>query len=284
MANLIAAYFFYLLNLFTFFCGTALITLSLLFIGDRATARHLLSTLIDDDQLVELVIVLGTKVASVSLLLGFLLAATAGTGCLGALRRSDQLLQAYIAVVAVLLCLTMAAVIAMAVNKSKVLKRLTTHLYTKLSAGYDGKHTGENGATLLIDAIQIQFDCCGITSYLDYEKASTWEDKEFENYTGLRYPATCCVWNASEPKNFIEPFDLHDKDACLTHSQQSGNLTATAENAKYTNFATSCESSLTKFTNGRLSVAFAVAAIIMVLESISMFAAYTFKRANSKEY
>ena len=135
--------------------GTALITISLLFIADRQTARQLLSILIDDTQLVDLVVALGTKVATMTMVLGSLLAITAGSGCVGALKHNNSMLNAYMGIVAVLLCLTMAGVVLMAINKTRVLKQTTDHLEAKLISGYDGQHTGQTGATLLIDAIQV---------------------------------------------------------------------------------------------------------------------------------
>jgi len=265
--------------------GTALVTLSLLFIADRSTARQLLSILIDDEQLVDLVVALGTKVAAITLLLGSLLAITAGSGCVGAIKQSNGMLTAYMAIVGVLILLTMSAVIFMAVNKSKVLKSTNDHLEAKLISGYDGTHTGQTGATLLIDAIQIQFNCCGIRSHEDFEKASSWENKEYDGVSNLLYPVTCCVWNTSEEKTFIEPFTFFDQDNCLKHSSEDFTVdTNTTDLKKVSNFNKPCSEELRKFANTRLSLAFAILAIVMVLASLSMFAAYTFKRKNSEQY
>jgi len=266
--------------------GTALITISLLFIADRQTARQLLSILIDDTQLVDLVVALGTKVATMTMVLGSLLAITAGSGCVGALKHNNSMLNAYMGIVAVLLCLTMAGVVLMAINKTRVLKQTTDHLEAKLISGYDGQHTGQTGATLLIDAIQIQFDCCGIVNHEDFDKASSWSNKSYDTYSNLAYPASCCVWNKSEDKNFIEPFSFHDVDTCMKHSQ--GDTSATSANTSTltsaSNYQKPCGEALTKFANNKLLLAFMIAAIIMVLESVSMFAAYTFKRKSSQKY
>jgi len=264
--------------------GTALVTLSLLFIADRSTARQLLSILIDDDQLVELVVALGTKVAAITLLLGSLLAITAGSGCIGALKQSNAMLTAYMGIVGVLILLTMSAVIFMAVNKTKVLKSTNNHLEAKLISGYDGTHTGQTGATLLIDAIQIQFDCCGVRGYKDFEKASSWENKEYDGKSNLLYPVTCCVWNKSEEKTFIEPFTFFDQDNCLKHSSEDFTVNTSVDLKTITNFDKPCSEELRKFANTRLSLAFAILAIVMVLASLSMFAAYTFKRKNSEQF
>merc|ERR1711971_1420212 len=133
-------------------------------------------------------------------------------------------------------------------KQDDVLKQTTDHLEAKLISGYDGQHTGQTGATLLIDAIQIQFDCCGIVNHEDFDKASSWSNKSYDTYSNLAYPASCCVWNKSEDKNFIEPFSFRDVDTCMKHSQ--GDTSAnTSSLTSASNYQKPCGEALTKFAN-----------------------------------
>ncbi|MEN2496053.1 MAG: hypothetical protein MHMPM18_000623 [Marteilia pararefringens] len=261
-------------------------TLSILVIVDKSTATQILSTIIEDDQLVDLIIKVGTRIATGVLIAGIFLLLVAGFGCFGTVSSNATLLSIYLASVTILSIITFAVIIVIAVNKNKTMKRVYDHLFVKLSTGYDGKHSGESLSTLTIDAIQIQFNCCGIFGAADYDSASTWTERSYEakdesgnsqTYSNLSYPASCCDWNPDEKKIFTDPLHFRDIDTCLRHS--SGEVVEDAAQLKAaSNFDVDCKSKIGKFIDARINVVFVVTSIILVLEFASIFAAYVFKR------
>jgi len=253
--------------------------LSLLFIGDQATARAVLDDGIQDPELVEQVMHIGKAIASSTLVLGLGLCIISGLGCWGALNKHVTMLNIYMAIVAVITIITFTCLIYFAVNKSKVLKRTYDFLKTKLIVGYEGNYDNISVATITIDALQIYFDCCGIYDYREYENASMWDNRSVEGSSNdLTYPVTCCAWNSSRPKVFAGFDEEHFEDlqTCVSHSTGDPHDAALVPAAS--NYLTPCHKKITHFANSTMGIVFVIGSISFVVEFGSLMMAYIFKR------
>lgn len=264
--------------------GGVLVTMSLLFMADRTTAREMISRIIQDPDLVDTVIKIGTNISVITFLTGLILTVVSGLGCMGAMNANISMLNAYMACAVVLIVVTVSSMIAFGVNKSKVLKRAYDHLEVKLKSGYDGNYEDISPMTILIDSLQIYFDCCGIYTHEEFDGASNWVNRTFGPYSDLTYPITCCAWNKSKEKSFdgIDEESFQDPETCLKHSSEDNSFDPNALSSA-SNFNTPCKQKIDKFATERMGMVFAIASIAFVVQFTSLFIAYLFKRKAEEE-
>jgi len=259
--------------------GGILVTLSLMFMVDRSTAREMITKVIQDAELVDTVMKIGTSMSIITFFVGLILTVVSGLGCMGAMNANVAMLNAYIACAAVLIVLTVSSMIVFGVNKSRVLKKAYDHLEIKLKSGYDGDYEALSSMTVLIDTIHIYFECCGIYTHEEFDLASNWDNKSFAGYEPLSYPVTCCAWNSSRDKDFngLDEQSFEDPETCLKHSSGDNSYDTTKLKAA-SNFDTPCKEKIDKFANERMGMVFAIASIAFVVQFVSLFVAYVFKR------
>lgn len=264
--------------------GGILVTLSLMFMVDRSTAREMIQKVIQDPELVDTVMKIGTSMSIITFFVGLILTVVSGLGCMGAMNANVAMLNAYMACATVLIILTVTSMIVFGVNKSKVLKKAYDHLEIKLKSGYDGDYETISSITVLIDTIQIYFECCGIHSHEEFDLASNWENKSFAGFEPLSYPVTCCAWNSSKDKDFtgLDEESFEDPETCLKHSSGDASYDPNKLSAA-SNFNTPCKEKIDTFANQRMGMVFAIASIAFVVQFVSLFVAYVFKRKAQDE-
>ncbi|MES1904904.1 MAG: Tetraspanin [Paramarteilia canceri] len=248
--------------------------------SDRATAKKIVNTAVEEEQLAAIIISIGTRMSAILLTIGLALTFVAGIGCLGSLKRKKGLLESYAALVIFLAISNLALIIYISINKPIVMKRTNDYLFAKLSTGYEGQYENPTTPTLILDAIQIQFDCCGVYSFKDYEKASLWTERDYESYSNLMYPPSCCAWNSDEPKSFIPPFSFKDPQSCLDHS--SGKTIDEKVIEAASNYKKPCSRELDSFATSQLGLVYAVASIGLVLEMGGIMAALLMRREQNR--
>ncbi|XP_067936408.1 tetraspanin-18-like isoform X1 [Watersipora subatra] len=117
-------------------------------------------------------------------------------GCCGAWKKNKCLLVTYAIIVGILLLLQVAVVVVAYFFYDNVISTINTQLAGTLNNSYDSKFEATSDPAVFsytpgsifskgVDAIQIEFACCGVNNYTDYP-------------TDM-FPPTCC--NSSELSN-----------------------------------------------------------------------------------
>ncbi|MEN2498624.1 MAG: Tetraspanin-18 [Marteilia pararefringens] len=198
-----------------------LIILSIVALTDKETFFKMLDIAIDNKSLMVAVSNWIGKYAFGILFFTSLLFIISLIGCVGSLLKNGSgLLMIYIIVLMFLILLSLVFVILITVKNETAMNKFFKFLTETLKYDYDGTHLAKSPPkSLLIDFLQIQFECCSIEELDEFSSAENWKLRKYGGYEGLYYPASCCVTEKSKKKTFVKPFNILDEDKCLKHSQ-----------------------------------------------------------------
>jgi len=221
-------WFFVFLNTLVFIITTVLTVLSVLLLTSRKLATKAFNfILIQDPQWVDMIVVVARHMAMLVLPISLLIWLLSICGMSGASCSTGALLlQIYIAAQLIMVLVTLIVILLVGLRRNTTERRIFAFIRSQLFDYYDGDHSGDSphAATLLIDTLQIYFQCCGINGTADFDHASNWpHERQFvgakgDEYTGLSYPASCCMWRKDMPRRFIAPFALLAERRCVEHS------------------------------------------------------------------
>jgi len=229
----ISKYIFIFLNGLIFLTTTIITVLAILLLTSRKIAEKAFNfILINESEWIDMVLIIGRHLSILILPLSLLIWLSAICGLAGACNKNCLvLIQVYIAVQFLMVLATLTIILLVGLRRTRTEKQIVNFVRFQLYDHYDGDHSGgpdAHGATLLIDALQIHFSCCGVEEgAADFTKASAWsaENRRYESsengekqYQGLAYPASCCSWKENSPKRFVLPFALANEDECMAHS------------------------------------------------------------------
>jgi len=117
---------------------------------------------------------------------GVLVLITGIIGCVGAVRKRGGLLTTYFVLLLIIfLCEITGAIIAFVYHET-LSTELEVDLVKNMNKNYN--ETGQESFSKAVDEMQQNFQCCGVTSYAD------WQHSKFikTNQQGLKTPISCC--------------------------------------------------------------------------------------------
>lgn len=139
--------------------------------------------------------------AAVILIVGIVIVFITIIGCCATAKQHVGCLTFYSGVLILLLILQIAAVIVVAVFYNKIIDGAGRAMQDMVSNDYGRE--GKNETTKMIDEIQSEFYCCGVTS----KGPEDWKLSYYYNKTGQNVPDSCCTRNGSA---------LVSRDQCLS--------------------------------------------------------------------
>ncbi|XP_041352036.1 tetraspanin-18-like isoform X2 [Gigantopelta aegis] len=125
---------------------------------------------------------------SILILMGFV-------GCCGVYLEIKWLLCLYVNMLMFLLAGQAVAVALLVLNRDKIETDLKENLVKNLKNHYGLTDTTEFSAAM--DWAQVNFYCCGISNYTEYEMTKWWNDKNNRSVS-LSVPETCCILDNRE--------------------------------------------------------------------------------------
>lgn len=116
-------------------------------------------------------------------------------GCCGAWFQSKCLLTTYLVMIVIVMLLEITAGTLSFAFRRQLGDTLRKELLDGIRDRYEVNDT--NGMVTTWDAIQEQFNCCGVNNYTDWYKISAWPNNDW-------VPSSCCI---PKTKNFTSSFD-----------------------------------------------------------------------------
>ncbi|OWF47314.1 tetraspanin-18-like [Mizuhopecten yessoensis] len=202
-------YLLFAFNLIICIVGLAAVILGIVSMVQDDTLFNLLKLTFDQSTLVQssslIIIVTGV----ILFLLGFV-------GCCGAYKESVCMLIIYASIVLIIIIIEIAGIAVAAAFQSQVTNELKSGLKKHIAEDYDGSGSKDT-FTYFIDATQVQFDCCGVDSYMEFANATKWSRM---NNT---IPLSCCVLKnkddyADNPSNAVAVESTCQENPTATNS------------------------------------------------------------------
>jgi len=253
-------------------------------LANKKLARRLFDVvIINDDEWLDLTVEVGRRVAVLVLPLTIVVGLIAVCGFAGAVWNNSALMQMYIFGLLLMVLASLVIVLVIGLRKKSTEEAIFDFIHKQLMEKYNGDHTGQSSsATLLIDTIQIHFECCGLTGYKDYSEASGWpEPRSYESYEGLSYPASCCMWNSREHhERYILPFHLWNEDKCMAHSISlaEGQETEGGASAMASNADVPCRGKLLAFFEAKIGIVYVFMGSTILVEFLMSMVGCVFAR------
>ncbi|PVD32543.1 hypothetical protein C0Q70_07983 [Pomacea canaliculata] len=136
---------------------------------------------------------------------GFLVFGLGVVGCCGACKQTKCLLALYVGAVALALVLTLAATSVALAYRTVVAEELLAKLRDSLITRYQGYITSDDQFSRAMDFAQVEFQCCGVNSWQDYNLTTNWTVR-----SSAVVPLTCCILDrdAYRKENFYVLQDM----------------------------------------------------------------------------
>ncbi|XP_074657183.1 tetraspanin-1-like [Tubulanus polymorphus] len=183
-------------------------------------------------------------------------------GCCGAYRENKLCLSIYAILVALVVILQIAAGILAGIYSQDAIPAIKTKLKAVIVTDYTGSWSG-NAASLFVETLQIQLECCGVDSYTDLQNATNW------NRGSKQVPESCCFLSnkASVPPSYPNPVN----SSCPEYPTTSNSY-----------YQTSCISLITSYVSKYSTWVIGVAIGLVLLELICIGAAIFLKNSGEK--
>lgn len=156
----------------------------------------------------------------------------------------------YAAVVLIIIIIEIAGIAVAAAFQSEVTAELKNGLKKHIAEDYDG--TGARDTfTFFVDATQVQFDCCGVDSYMEFMNATQW------NRGNNTIPLSCCI---------LENKDDYNENPSQAKAKYSN--CQTAPDATNSNIGKTCYNSIKDFAMKNARNIIIVGVVVLIVEVI----------------
>lgn len=276
---------FVALNSLIILITTIVTILSVILVANSHLSRRMFDfVIVDDEEWLDMVVAIGRRLALLILPLALVIWIVAICGTVGVSCQKGFLVQLYTFGLLMMVLGTLIVILIIGIKQKATERRIVSFIADQLAKNYNGDHTGQSStATLLVDSLQIYFQCCGMRSgHEDYRDAQNWPSpRTYANYSGLSYPASCCTWRSGAKKRFVLPFRLEDEDTCVAHSislgekEDSGNDPSDeddeiqqASERFASNADISCSAPLIQFFDSKIGIAYATLGAAIIIEFV----------------
>ncbi|XP_055995211.1 CD151 antigen-like [Ostrea edulis] len=188
--------------------------------------------------------------AVVFIIVGVVILIVGVLGCLGACCGWRAFLVIYAIIVFLVLIAEIAGVVLAAFMKKDVEKVVKDGLKKSITEFYKGDEFQEP-VTLAWNSIFIEFDCCGVDNYMDFDNATNW-NKTFKGQPlNLVTPVSCCNTITGEFPALNYPTSTN----CATNPQDADS-----------NWKKGCYSAIEDFINKYSNIFIGIGAVVAVFE------------------
>ncbi|XP_076229411.1 tetraspanin-3 isoform X1 [Nomia melanderi] len=144
--------------------------------------------------------------------LGFTVLTVGIFGCRAALYENQCILATYMSMLVALIVTELVTATVGGVMTFQILSGLEGRLISKLADEYGHEPTSDIPFSHSLDfaqykVIPLQFNCCGIHGYGDYNGTAWWRDAQISG-NRRQVPLTCCVLKNTEVKNTGSPMSV----------------------------------------------------------------------------
>lgn len=188
--------------------------------------------------------------AIVFIIVGVVILIVGVLGCFGACCGWRVFLVIYAIIVFLVLIGEIAGVILAALMKSDVDKVVKTGMKKSIAEHYKGD-TSQEPISLAWNSILIEFKCCGVDNYMDFNNATNWNKTFNGQQLNLKTPLSCCKEISGEFPDIKYP----DNKDCATNPRDTDSY-----------YMKGCYSAIEDFINKYSNIFIGIGVVLVIFE------------------